>query len=38
MEQNGFETLASVLTFILEGCTFIGFIVVCLAFLIGFGG
>lgn len=38
MERNNFEVVAGILSFLLEGCAFIGFIVVCLAFIVGFGG
>ena len=38
MDRNGFEIVADVLNFLLEGFAFLGFIIVCLAFMIGFGG
>jgi hypothetical protein len=38
MERNGFEIFAAILNELLDGLAFFGFIVVCLAFIIGFGG
>ena len=38
MDRNGFEIVADVLNVLFEGFAFIGFIIVCLAFMIGFGG
>jgi len=38
MERNGFEIVADILNGMLDGLAFFGFIVVCIAFIIGFGG